>query len=169
MSLRACVARAWPVLAVAALIGCDAGETWDQSNLDAMVVHDGFARIDARAYPSAIGPPGIDVFVDDAGAAAYRKIDPGRTGSNAHVPRGTMIVRAVLDSAGQVAKLTMMAKGPAGYDPTLGDWWFAETDADGVPIMDAGAPLIGALAACHECHLARAADDFLFGVPAAVR
>lgn len=154
---------------VTLLAGCGLEETWYQENLDTMVAHDGFEQINKLPYPSALGPPGIDLWVDPAGAAAYRKIDPGVDGSHASVPRGTMIVRAVFDDAGVLTKLTLMAKGPAGYDPTLGDWWFGVTDPDGTPIIENGAPMLGPLAACHECHLARAQDDFLFGVPAAQR
>ena len=80
-----------------------------------------------------------------------------------------MIVREVLDGSGALAKLTMMAKGPVGYDPTLGDWWFAETDALCNPLMDGSSELVGKIEACHECHADRAGDDFLFGVTEAAR
>jgi len=166
MTLRAFVLRAGYASALA-LSACDSGETWDQSNLDVMTTHQGFVRIDAHAFVSAITPPtaDVDVYVDPLGAATYRLIDPGRTGSNAKIPIGTQIVRAVLDGNRAVAKLTMMAKGPPGTDPTLGDWWFAETDPDGTPLDgDDGAPLVGALTTCQTCHLDRASDDYLFGV-----
>ena len=56
-------------------------------------------------------------------------MQPDATGSGAQLPAGSMIVRAVIDAdAGAVARLTVMLKGPAGYNPALGDWWFAETD-----------------------------------------
>jgi hypothetical protein len=53
-----------------------------------------------------------------------------------------------------------------GYDPTLGDWWFAVTDANGKPLVDQGVVQVDRLQACHQCHLERAHDDYLFGVPA---
>ena len=172
MPLRACVFRAGISFALA-LSACDsAGETWDQSNLDVMTMHDGFARIDPTPFVSTVGPPFADVivWVDPVGAPAYRTIDPDVSGSGAHVPRGTQIVRAVLDGNGAVAKLTMMCKGAPGYDASLGDWWFAETDPAGVPLTgDDGAPIMGAVSACHTCHIERAGDDFLFGVAAADR
>ncbi|MCE9578129.1 MAG: hypothetical protein K8W52_33695 [Deltaproteobacteria bacterium] len=154
---------------VAGLAACDVGETWDQQNLDELVGHDGFTRINPRPFASALGAPGVNIDIDPASASAYRLIDPDVVGSNAHLPSGAMIVRSVLDANGVVTKLTMMVKGPPGYDPTLGDWWFGETDPDGVPIMENGVPLIGALEECHQCHLDRATDDFLFGVRAADR
>ena len=170
MPLRACVLRAGTSLAIA-LSACSSGETWDQTNIDVMTEHLGFTHVNARPYKSALTTaPIIDVFADPDGVAAYERIDPGRSDSGVVVPRGTMIVRAVLGADGAVAKLTMMCKGEAGYDPTFGDWWFAETDARGAPIAgDDGAPLIGRLTACHQCHQDRSADDFLFGVAAAAR
>jgi hypothetical protein len=167
---RACVVRACLALAASASAACTAGETWDQSNLDVMVPHDGFTQVNARPFASAVsGAPQVTVWIDPAGAAAYATIDPGRTGSGAQVPEGTMIVRAVLGADGQVAKLTMMTKAWPGYDDSLGDWWFAETDAAGIPLVDKGVPMVGTLAACHSCHLDRAGDDYLFGVAASDR
>jgi hypothetical protein len=59
-----------------------------------------------------------------------------------------------------------MVKGPAGFSPELGDWWFAVTDAEGVPMQTDAGTLTGPLVACSTCHLPRDADDYLFGVPA---
>ena len=78
---------------------------------------------------------------------------------------GTVIVREVLDARGQITKLTVMAKGPPGYDPSLGDWWFAVTDPRGVPLTENGVVQLGRMNQCHNCHLDRGRDDFLFGVP----
>jgi hypothetical protein len=168
MTLRASVLRAG-CASVLALSACDSGETWDQTNLDVITTHQGFVRIDAHAFVTAIAPAtaDVDVFVDPLGAASYRLIDPGRTGSHAMVPIGTQIVRVVLDGNGAIAKLTMMAKGPPGTNPSLGDWWFAETDPFGTPLDgDDGAPIMGAVAACATCHVDRASDDHLYGVAA---
>jgi len=60
-----------------------------------------------------------------------------------------------------------MGKGPAGYDPTLGDWWFGVTDASGAPLSDSSGEEVGRLTDCHSCHIPRATDDYLFGVPLA--
>jgi hypothetical protein len=79
-----------------------------------------------------------------------------------------MIVREVLGDAG-VAKITAMVKGTPGTNPMLGDWWFAETDPAGVPLLVDGGVLLGNLAACMTCHLGRAKDDYLFGVAASQR
>lgn len=118
-----------------------------------------FKRIDKSAYTSSLGAFDINVYVDgDVGA--YRKIHPETTGTGATtLAVGTLIVREVFDANGQVSKLTLMAKGPSGYDPRIGDWWWGEADPAGNPTK------LGRLTECHGCHLPRATDDYLFGVP----
>jgi hypothetical protein len=153
--------------------GCDVGEppvaTVDDSApgtsaLQVATIWNQLPRINAKPYVSAVGTFDIDVFVaGDIGD--FRKIHPETTGSGVTVTIGTVIVRSVLDAGGNVSKLTLMAKGPPGYDPTIGDWWFGETDATGTPLVDGGVVQVGRLTACHTCHLPRATDDFLFGVP----
>jgi hypothetical protein len=129
-----------------------------------------FEHLTVVPYAST-GAPGtwIDQWVSANGAIEYEKISPDVNGSNAAVPPGTMIVRAVLNGAGQTQKLTLMLKGPAGYNPDLGDWWFGETDAAGNALTGDAGVLTGKLSACYSCHLTRKNDDFLFGVTAAAR
>jgi hypothetical protein len=123
-----------------------------------------FARVDRTPYASTVGMFNIDVFINQD-ARAYRRIHPETTGSGVVLAPGTLIVRRVLDAQGQVTKVTLMAKQAAGYDSTLGDWWFGVTDPTGVPLQDASGPQVGRLVDCHGCHIPRAQDDFLFGVP----
>jgi len=60
-----------------------------------------------------------------------------------------------------------MYKGPAGYNPDLGDYWFGVTDVRGVPLTDdQGRQRVGRMTECYSCHADRAEDDDLFGVPA---
>ena len=103
--------------------------------------------------------------VSTAGSLEYAKVQPDAGDSGARVPPGTLIVRAVVDANDAVSKLTLMLKGPAGTNPDLGDWWFAETDPSGVPLDDDAGALVGRLTGCYGCHLPRSGDDFLFGVP----
>ena len=81
-----------------------------------------------------------------------------------------VVVREVL-SAGQTSKLTVMVKGPPGYFPAGGDFFYGVTTADGMQWLpdDAGLLQRGPVAVCGECHAKRAQDAFLFGVPAALR
>ena len=154
-------------MACVASMGCTVGtgpSELDEASLDRVESYRGMAKINERPYTSDLGSFGINCYV--AGdVAEYRKIHPERSGSNVTVARGTIIVREVLDGTQQVTKLTIMAKGPPGFDPSLGDWWFGVTDPRGVPLVENGALMFGRLTQCHECHIDRARDDFLFGVP----
>lgn len=126
----------------------------------------GFVHATRSPYPSnAATGSFIEEWVSSDGYAEYSKVDPATIGSRAQVPPGTIVVRAVEDASGNVTKLTLMCKGPIGYNDALGDWWFAETDPEGNPIeSDAGA-IMGRVEACYSCHVPRINDDYLFGVP----
>jgi uncharacterized membrane protein YgcG len=130
-----------------------------------------FVRLNDAPYPTALGTGAdINVYVSTNGYAAYASITPEVTGSGVTVPEGTLIVREVLEPSGAIKTLTLMYKGPKGYNPDLGDFWFGVTDPAGKPVPDpAGAPKIGRLAECYSCHTPRASDGWLFGVPADVR
>lgn len=125
------------------------------------------AKVNATPYVSDIGPFDVNCYVH-GDVADYRKIHPEANGSHATVAPGTVIVREVLDASGTTTKLTVMAKGPAGYDPSIGDWLFGVTDPQGKPLEKNGIVQLGRLTECHSCHLERAQDDFLFGVSLAV-
>lgn len=151
-----------------ALAGCVVGsgeDPEDNTMLDsAMTYRTAYTRLDRVGYTSDLGAFDIHVYAT-GDVADYRQIHPEVSGTNA-VAVGTVIVREVLDANGATSALTMMAKREAGYDPTLGDWWFAKTDPAGVVLTENGAALVGRVASCHSCHIPRASDDFLFGVPA---
>ena len=136
----------------------------DESSLERVETYQVMDRINARPYTSELGPFSINCYVT-GDVTDYKKIHPAQTGSNVTVAPGTVIVREVLDASGKVSKLTVMAKGPPGYDPSLGDWWFGVTDPRGVPLVEKGVLMLGRLTQCHDCHLDRSRDDFLFGVP----
>jgi len=123
-----------------------------------------FAQVNAESYKSDLGDFKINVYINK-NASDFRKVHPESSGSNKTFPQGTLIVRQVLDASGKVTKVTLMAKGPAGYDPRIGDWWFGVTDPAGVPLTDKNGVQLGRMTDCHGCHIPRAADDFLFGVP----
>jgi hypothetical protein len=123
-----------------------------------------FTKISKAAYPSTLGGFTINVMTNQD-SRDYRKIHPEATGSQTVILPGTLIVRQVLDPDGAVTKVTLMAKGPPGYDPSIGDWWFGVTDPSGAPLSDDSGVQAGRLTACHGCHLPRADDDYLFGVP----
>jgi hypothetical protein len=129
-----------------------------------------FAPLNRDAYGStAATGVKINVWVTASQLTAYAKIDPGKAGTGVKLLPGGMIVREVLTADGSVAKLTLMVKGPPGYNSALGDYWFAVTEPDGTPLEENGAKLTGKLTQCFGCHIPRANDDYLFGVPAAAR
>lgn len=160
------------VLASAACAGCvvgvgatDSDPDLDATTLAALHEYQSATKINARPLASLLGPFDVNYFV--AGdVAGFRRIHPEPSGSGVTLAPGTVIVREVLDERGRTAKLTVMAKGPRGFDPSLGDWWFGVTDPRGVPLVEDGELLIGRLQQCHDCHRERTRDDFLFGVPA---
>jgi hypothetical protein len=159
------------LLFAASCAGCMVGDSGTDTQLDATTLdvtgnYHALTRINNKPYGSSLGDFEINSYVW-GDLADYRRIHPEENGSHVMVAVGTVIVREVLDASGGAAKLTVMAKGPPGYDPSLGDWWFGVTDPAGKPIIEDGVPKLGRLTECHECHLERAADDFLFGVPEA--
>ncbi len=125
-----------------------------------------FTEVTKEPYPSAAAAGSMVLeWVSTSSLAIYELISPEVTGSNAVAPEGTTIVRAVLDEDGGIGKLTLMFKGPKGYNPALGDWWFGVTDPNGTPIEEDGGAEVGLLTGCFTCHVPRANDGYLFGVP----
>jgi hypothetical protein len=125
-----------------------------------------FTQVTQAPYASVAAPGSMVLeWVSTPALAAYESISPGVTGSDVVLPVGTMIVRAVLDGDGGVGKLTIMFKGPAGYNPALGDWWFGVTDPDGSPLSNDAGVQLGKLEGCYSCHVPRSSDGYLFGVP----
>ena len=124
-----------------------------------------FAAVSRQSYSSAIAPTNINVWVTAADYAAYTRIAPDKSGSGASLQPGAIIVREVLDGSGAVAKVTLMAKGPAGYNPMVGDFWFGVTTPDGTPMVSNGVTQMGKVQSCFGCHTPRASDGYLFGVP----
>jgi hypothetical protein len=125
-----------------------------------------FTEVTQAPYGSAaVAGTMIREWVSTSSLTAYEAISPSVVGSGATVPVGTTIVRAVLAEDGGVGELTLMFKGPQGYNATLGDWWFGATDPSGTPLETDAGPQIGKLDGCFSCHIPRANDGYLFGVP----
>jgi hypothetical protein len=137
----------------------------DHEVLDRAADYRSWRRINAEPYASALKGR-INVYVSDEGADAYAARGPETLDQAPEVPVGTIIVREVLSETGAVAKLTLMAKWPKGYQPALGDWWFGVTTPELAPLMgETHEWQIGRMPECHSCHVPHAGDDFLFGVP----
>jgi hypothetical protein len=108
----------------------------------------------------------VDEWVSSVAAADYEAISPDAGASIPALPVGSMIVREVMSDAGAVTEVTVLVKGPAGYNPAIGDWWWGVTDGNGSAAVADGGALVGRLTQCYSCHLPRSGVDFLFGVPA---
>jgi hypothetical protein len=152
------------------------GATVDANAVFAQIAHEGYEKAPAfvqasTSYASSAVPGSlITEWVSSSAADTYAKISPTVSGSNVTMPTGATIVRVVEDATGTVSELTVLVKGPQGYNPVLGDWWFAETDPNGTPDTSAdGGTMCGLLTQCYGCHTPRSADDYLFGVPSADR
>jgi hypothetical protein len=129
-----------------------------------------FLPMNGDAYPSAAAAgSSVNVWVSWSDFTDYSKIAPENKGSGATVQPGTLIIREVLDATGAVTKVTLMMKGPVGYNPDLDDFWWGVTAPDGTPMVDNGVKQLGKLQQCYSCHLTRATDGYLFGVPMADR
>jgi hypothetical protein len=128
---------------------------------------DSFVHATGAPYPSAaVAGSMIDEWVSSPTAADYEAISPDAGGPATALPVGSIIVREVIADGGVVTEMTVLVKGPAGYNPAIGDWWWGVTDGNGSPLSEDGGVLVGRLTQCYSCHLPRSGEDFLFGVPA---
>jgi hypothetical protein len=155
----------------------DAGGIFDSVKNGAYLTGPQFKQV-SKVYASAKDPVYIAEWVSANAFDLYSRISPedGGVPIDDNLPVGTIIIRAMYgsvdagtpDNPGPLDKLTLMSKGPPGYDPDLGDWWFSVTDPNANPIdYPDGAPQDGQMSECHSCHqLERGLDnDFLFGAP----
>lgn len=169
-----CVSLAWLFLLPGCVTTLDTDTVGTPERMARSAVASGqyrgpeFTLVNRTAYPTELTPGDlINVYVSRAGAQQYTRVDPNSTGSAITMYDGFVIVREVL-TQNSVSKLTIMVKGPPGYFPGGGDYFYAVTSADGLQYLpdDSGAPQVGAIQVCGDCHAQRANDDFLFGVPA---
>jgi hypothetical protein len=131
---------------------------------------EGFVRVNERSYASDVSDRELNVFVSEFALPEYLETTPEESESDGMIPRGSFVVRELVDPSGEVTKLTALYRGPRGYNPESGDFWFAVTDPQGRVLRDdGGSPMSGPLASCSSCHAGRASADYLFGVPGDVR
>jgi hypothetical protein len=124
-----------------------------------------FKLNDAPIPSVAVPGSSLDLYVSEDGMNPYMQARMDTTGSRTSLPEGTVILRVVRDGAGKVAKYTALAQRERGFNPPS-DLWFAVYDTEGKLTRDAtGAPVEGAIASCTSCHLSRADDGYVFGMP----
>lgn len=153
-----------------ACVACGGEDTTDPTIVDEAAIltrvaafrTEGFTRVTTDPAVSQHMGQSVHVWVDDGALAAYRAIDPeDASASSDPFDEGTILVKEQLDNAGEVAVLTVMAKVQAGYNPDVGDWWFAQTNPEGV----VNGTFSGKVGFCIGCHTPEAATDYVFGVP----
>ncbi len=170
----------------ATLVTTTPGPTIDSAAVLASVANGAYATSPnykqiSTTYISSKDPFYIAEWVSTDAFDTYSLVNPADGGAPANeiMPVGATIVRVMyqqtnmpgfsISNPGPVTHLTIMSKGPPGYDPDLGDWWFALTDPTGTPMPYANstAPQDGQMLECHSCHkMQRTLDnDFLFGAP----
>lgn len=119
-----------------------------------------FVQVNASSEASQHGlADTVNIWVPQAHEAAFRAIDPADAETPVEpFPAGTLIVKEHLDAEAAPVGMTIMFKGPEGYDPEHGDWWWGNANIDGT-IVDQGA-----VDYCIACHTPRAHADWLFGL-----
>lgn len=132
-----------------------------------------FQKVNDAPYPSALNAANhLDVYVSQTGAFSYLAVDPNEgQGPAVQIPEETVIVRQVLDAeTGRSKSFTIMVKGPIGYFPEGGDFYYGVFDVAGNPESENGVAMQGKLENCGGCHLVnRQQTGFVFGVPEAAR
>jgi hypothetical protein len=101
----------------------------------------------------------MQVWLQPEHVATYLSIIPSPR-PELEFPAGTLIVKEHLDADSVPFETTIMYKGPAGYNPEGGGWWYAELDADG-EVLVSGTDLPN----CVDCHASAAASDWIYGLP----
>lgn len=83
-------------------------------------------------------------------------------GGATEMPAGAVIVKENYMPDSTLAAVTVMVKVP-GYNAEHNDWFFSKHLPDGsLDQTPDGMPMEGRLMGCQNCHVARAAHDYLF-------
>lgn len=125
---------------------------------EARAFEDNLTRFSDMAEQSETHADAASVFVWGTPSVAelYRSIDPDDPTQAVEFPVGTMFVKEHFDEAGDQNGLTVMLKGPAGYDPEAGDWFWARVRGDETTHA-------GRVEWCSDCHNAAHNSDFVVG------
>jgi hypothetical protein len=144
----------------------DPGDGVDEAAIIAEAMgYQGWVLINAAPFMSSGHDGGmatVNVYVPPDLAAQFKMIDPASPMAT-EFAEGSIIVKEHLDAMGMPAAGTIMYKGPAGYSPDSGDWWWGMGDVLGGALEDSGPDLAG----CIGCHSPQTTTDWVFGVPPA--
>ncbi|MEM7151348.1 MAG: cytochrome P460 family protein [Myxococcota bacterium] len=115
-------------------------------------------KINVDSFASAHGlADTVNVYINSEAADLYRSIDTEAV-VDVGFPEGTLIVKEHLNGEGAEDGFLMMYRGPEGYLPDAGGWFWARIDGTGATRET------GAVGFCISCHMP--VDGWVFGVPA---
>jgi len=100
----------------------------------------------------------INYFAAPENVQLFLTIDPERTDQNVGFIEGSMFLKEHFDDAGEVIGFTVMYKGPPGYNPEGGDWFWARVNEGTVSHQ-------GQVGFCVDCHVMVESTDYVYGVP----
>ncbi len=158
-----------PVLLLVSVVGCDdaemdssgAGTSGGEPGVDEAaiaeqaVAFESLEKINDEPLQSQHGLAStMNMWVDAAAAPAYASLGAG----TAFDP-DTIILKEQLNADGELDSIAVMYKGPAGYAPDAGDWWFGLVNPDG------SVRLGGQPDACVSCHADASDQDWAWGLP----
>ena len=126
-----------------------------------------FKIVNEEPFPSALnGANYIQLYISEFAYDEYLKADPDSDlPVSIDIPEDTVMVRTVSNAGGELTGLTVMVKGPEGYYPDGGDYYYGQFDTDVQVVESNGVPTEGPLVVCGSCHDAQRKDQaFLFGV-----
>ena len=96
----------------------------------------------------------MNLWVDADAVAAYESLSEGTV-----FDEGTYLLKEQLNGDGSLNTVAVMYKGPSGYAPDAGDWFFGLIQPDG-SIQLGGQP-----GACVGCHADVSEQDWAWGLP----
>ena len=106
----------------------------------------------------------IQVWITPESEDEYLSVAPNASGSGAYLPEESLIIRDIYDEDMVLSYRTLIAR--MGHPDELGGWLFGVYDLNGeVMVNDDGSEMFGLMAECEGCHMIRADDDYLYGVP----
>lgn len=98
----------------------------------------------------------VRVWGSPSAAELFGSIDPDDPTQEVSFREGDMFVKEHFDEAGEVNGLTVMFKGPEGYDPSARDWYWARIRGDELTHT-------GRVQWCIDCHEAALNSDLVVG------
>lgn len=128
--------------------------------LDGYDFYEHYVRVNDVPVVSQHGDARVYVWLEPELAEQYLAIDPMNRQA-VSFPRGTLIIKEQLDEFDVPISATLLYKGPEGYNPEVGDWWFGTADLLTNELIEGGPDL----PSCVDCHSSAATSDFVHGLP----